>query len=113
MSLSRRQFLKVSAETAAAAAIGDQALALAAQQPVIKAGNPQGRELDAQRELRVLVKREDHMQPRIDTNLSIKGEPDKWVHSACVLCANGCGMDIAVKDGRIAGVRGRAVDRVN
>ena len=45
MSLSRRQFLKVSAGTAAAAAIGDQALALAAQQPVIKAGNPQGREL--------------------------------------------------------------------
>lgn len=45
MSLSRRQFLKVSAGTAAAAAMGDQALALAAQQPVITAGNPQGREL--------------------------------------------------------------------
>lgn len=39
MSLSRRQFLKVYAGTAAVAAIGNQALALAAQQPVIKAGN--------------------------------------------------------------------------
>lgn len=112
MSLSRRQFLKVSAGTAAAAAIGDQALALAAQ-PVIKAGNPQGGELGEQREPRVPVKREDHMQPRIDTNLSIKGEPDKWVHSACVLCANGCGLDIAVKNGRIVGVRGNPDHPVN
>src|SRR3954467_1250209 len=40
-------------------------------------------------------------------------QPDKWVQSACVLCSNGCAMDIAVKDGRIVGVRGRAVDRVN
>lgn len=40
-------------------------------------------------------------------------EPDKWVQSACVLCSNGCGMDIGVKDGRIVGVRGRAVDPVN
>jgi anaerobic selenocysteine-containing dehydrogenase len=37
----------------------------------------------------------------------------EWVQSACVLCSNGCGMDIAVHDGRIAGVRGRASDRVN
>ena len=49
------------------------------------------------------------MQPRIDTNLGIEGEPDAWVHSACILCSNGCGLDIAVKDGRIVGVRG-AVD---
>jgi ferredoxin-nitrate reductase len=39
--------------------------------------------------------------------------PDHWVQSACVLCSNGCGMDIGVKDGRIVGVRGRAVDRTN
>lgn len=43
--------------------------------------------------------------------------PDRWVQSACVLCSNGCGMDIGVKDdtpgGRIVGVRGRAVDVVN
>ena len=40
-------------------------------------------------------------------------EPDKWVQSACVLCSNGCGMDIGVKGGRIVGVRGRSVDAVN
>jgi anaerobic selenocysteine-containing dehydrogenase len=36
-----------------------------------------------------------------------------WVRSACVLCSNGCGMDLAVRDGRLVGVRGRADDRVN
>jgi anaerobic selenocysteine-containing dehydrogenase len=40
-------------------------------------------------------------------------EVDRWVQSACVLCSNGCGMDIAVKDDRIVGVRGRAIDPVN
>lgn len=40
-------------------------------------------------------------------------EPEQWVQSACLLCSNGCGMDIGVKDGRIVGVRGRAEDRVN
>ncbi|MEY2562853.1 MAG: hypothetical protein QOH88_1046 [Verrucomicrobiota bacterium] len=40
-------------------------------------------------------------------------EPTRWVQSACVLCSNGCGVDIGVNDGRIVGVRGRAVDRVN
>ena len=40
-------------------------------------------------------------------------EPDRWVPSACVLCSNGCGLDIGVKGGRIVGVRGRATDRVN
>lgn len=39
--------------------------------------------------------------------------PDRWVQSACVLCSNGCALDIGVKDGRIVGVRGRGVDRVN
>jgi anaerobic selenocysteine-containing dehydrogenase len=38
---------------------------------------------------------------------------DRWVQSAAVLHSNGDGLDIAVKDGRIVGVRGRAVDRVN
>src|SRR5436190_13976 len=36
-----------------------------------------------------------------------------WYQSACVLCSNGCGMDVGVRDGRIVGVRGRAADRVN
>ena len=33
-------------------------------------------------------------------------QPERWVASACVLCSNGCGIDIGVKDGRIVGVRG-------
>ena len=37
----------------------------------------------------------------------------EWHQSACVLCSNGCGVDIAVQDGRMVGVRGREVDRVN
>jgi anaerobic selenocysteine-containing dehydrogenase len=40
-------------------------------------------------------------------------EVEAWVQSAAVLHSNGDGLDIAVKDGRIVGVRGRAVDRVN
>lgn len=40
-------------------------------------------------------------------------EPDEWVQSACLLCSNGCGCDIGVKNGKIVGVRGRARDRVN
>jgi anaerobic selenocysteine-containing dehydrogenase len=38
---------------------------------------------------------------------------DRWVQSASILHSNGDGLDIAVKDGRIVGVRGREVDRVN
>lgn len=48
---------------------------------------------------------------RADHNLT--DEPEKWVQSACVLCSNGCGVDIGVKNGKIVGVRGREVDRVN
>src|SRR3954454_14094484 len=40
-------------------------------------------------------------------------EPERWVQSCCNLCSNGCGMDVGVKGGRIVGVRGREVDRVN
>lgn len=53
---------------------------------------------------------------RVDTSLEDGITPDDvdhWVQSACVLCSNGCGCDIAVKDGRMVGVRGRAVDTVN
>jgi ferredoxin-nitrate reductase len=53
------------------------------------------------------------LKPRVDMNLAITGEPDRWVPSACVLCSNGCGLDIAVKDDRIVGVRGRAEHPVN
>src|SRR3954470_19585512 len=48
---------------------------------------------------------------RVDERLA--AEPDRWVQSCCVLCSNGCALDIAVKGGRIVGVRGRAMDRVN
>jgi len=52
---------------------------------------------------------------RVDTQLEpgIEESSVTWVKSACVLCSNGCGLDIAVSDGRIVGVRGRADDRVN
>ncbi|GAA2173574.1 nitrate reductase [Arthrobacter parietis] len=38
---------------------------------------------------------------------------DRWVQTASILHSNGDALDIAVKDDRIAGVRGRADDRVN
>jgi len=43
----------------------------------------------------------------------VEREPERWVQSACVLCSNGCALDIAVADGRIVGVRGQEADRVN
>ncbi|MFE0593908.1 molybdopterin oxidoreductase family protein [Micromonospora echinospora] len=42
-----------------------------------------------------------------------EGDVDRWVQSASVLHSNGDALDIAVADGRIVGVRGRAVDRIN
>jgi len=42
-----------------------------------------------------------------------EGDVDRWVQSACVLCSNGCACDIAVKDGAMVGIRGRAGDLVN
>jgi anaerobic selenocysteine-containing dehydrogenase len=42
-----------------------------------------------------------------------EGDVDRWVQSACVLCSNGCACDIAVKDGAMVGIRGRAQDLVN
>jgi ferredoxin-nitrate reductase len=52
-----------------------------------------------------------HWPKRIDEQTT--ETPDRWVQSACVLCSNGCGLDIGVKDNRIVGVRGRGVDQVN
>jgi len=54
--------------------------------------------------------------PRVDQYLEDglgEEDVDRWVKSACLLCSNGCGCDIAVKDGRMVGVRGREHDRVN
>ena len=55
--------------------------------------------------------RDGDWPPRVDE--VIDGAVEHWVQSACVLCSNGCGLDIGVRDGRIVGVRGREVDRVN
>jgi len=38
---------------------------------------------------------------------------DDWAQAASTLHSNGDGIDVAVRDGRIVGVRGRAGDRVN
>src|SRR5690349_15531155 len=57
----------------------------------------------------------DDWPVRVDRYLE-PGVPERqvrWVQSACVLCSNGCGMDIGVYEGRMVGVRGRAVDRAN
>ncbi len=53
---------------------------------------------------------------RVDMHLEQGVRPeevDRWVQSASIHHSNGDAMDIAVKDGRIVGVRGRAQDRVN
>ncbi len=53
---------------------------------------------------------------RVDQALAAgvtENDVDHWVQSACVLCSNGCACDIAVKDGAMVGVRGRAGDLVN
>ena len=53
---------------------------------------------------------------RVDTHLAdgVREEDvDRWVQTASILHSNGDAMDIAVVDGRIQGVRGRAGDRVN
>src|SRR5215212_9225495 len=42
-----------------------------------------------------------------------EADVERWVQSACVLCSNGCALDIAVADGQMVGVRGRGVDRIN
>lgn len=53
---------------------------------------------------------------RVDTFLEdgvTPGDVDRWVQTATILHSDGDGLDIAVKDGRMVGVRGRVEDRVN
>jgi anaerobic selenocysteine-containing dehydrogenase len=53
---------------------------------------------------------------RVDSFLDdgvAEGDVDEWVHTASILHSNGDAMDIAVKDGRMVGVRGRGDSRVN
>lgn len=40
-------------------------------------------------------------------------EAERWIQSACVLCSNGCALDVGVNGGRMVAVRGRGVDRIN
>jgi anaerobic selenocysteine-containing dehydrogenase len=60
--------------------------------------------------------RGDDWPVRVDLKLADGVEAsdvDRWVQSACTLCSNGCACDVAVKDGVMVGVRGRAIDTVN
>ncbi len=60
--------------------------------------------------------RDERWPARPDMHLADGVTPesvDRWVQSAAILHSNGDGLDIAVKDGRIVGVRGREDDRVN
>ncbi|MFC7464023.1 molybdopterin oxidoreductase family protein [Brachybacterium sp. GCM10030252] len=53
---------------------------------------------------------------RVDTHLAegvTEADVDRWVQAASILHSNGDALDIAVKDDRMVGVRGRAEDRVN
>src|SRR4051794_38551305 len=53
---------------------------------------------------------------RVDTFLDeglTADQVERWVPSASILHSNGDAMDIAVRHGRIVGVRGRGGDRVN
>jgi anaerobic selenocysteine-containing dehydrogenase len=60
--------------------------------------------------------RADAWPVRVDTYLEdgvTAGDVDRWVPTASLLHSNGDALDIAVKDGRMVGVRGRADSRIN
>src|SRR3954447_3350889 len=60
--------------------------------------------------------RGDRWPVRVDSHLEAgvtAAAVDEWVPTASILHSNGDALDIAVKDGRIVGVRGRADSRVN
>ncbi|MEU0603610.1 hypothetical protein ABZ484_36110 [Streptomyces sp. NPDC006393] len=40
-----------------------------------------------------------------------EADVDTRVRGACLLCSNGCGLEVAVRGGRMVGVRGRAEGR--
>src|SRR3954451_3063689 len=54
------------------------------------------------------IRTDRHLAPGLSED-----DVDAWAQSASILHSNGDAMDIAVKDGRIVGVRGRPDDRVN
>ncbi|MGY4690911.1 molybdopterin oxidoreductase family protein [Salibacterium sp. K-3] len=55
----------------------------------------------------------DWGEKRQDIHVHSQGEVEKWVHSTCNLCSIGCGCDIAVKDGKIVGIKGKKEDSIN
>ncbi|MCK9250623.1 MAG: nitrate reductase [Solirubrobacteraceae bacterium] len=60
--------------------------------------------------------RGDAWPVRVDTRLDdgiAAADVDAWVPTASILHSNGDALDIAVKDGRMVGVRGRGDSRVN
>ncbi|MEU0085949.1 nitrate reductase [Streptomyces sp. NPDC006274] len=53
---------------------------------------------------------------RVDTHLGdgvSVDDVERWVQTASILHSDGDAMDVAVRGGRMVGVRGRAIDRVN
>ncbi|HEY9473977.1 MAG TPA: nitrate reductase, partial [Mycobacteriales bacterium] len=54
------------------------------------------------------VRVDSYLEPGVTVD-----QVDRWVPAASILHSNGDAMDIAVRNGRIVGVRGRADDRVN
>jgi len=72
---------------------------------------PQEGLLGALREALPGVRAPDQWPVRVDEQTV--ADPQHWVQGACLLCSNGCALDVGVRDGKIVGVRGRAVDRVN
>lgn len=65
---------------------------------------------------RTPYKRAQMWPRRVDTELAAgttSDDVDCWVPTASVLHSNGGGLEIAVRRGRIVGIRGRADDRIN
>ena len=62
---------------------------------------------------RTPVRRGEAWLARVDSFIEPGAEPQRWVQTASVLHSNGDAYDVAVQDGRLVGVRGRGVDRVN
>ena len=65
---------------------------------------------------RVPYRRHEAWPSRVDSYLTEGVEPgavQRWVGAASLLHSGGDAMDIAVVDGRMVGVRGRAADRVS
>jgi ferredoxin-nitrate reductase len=70
--------------------------------------NPWGKRMPFPRDGEWPAREDQYLQEGVSED-----EVDRWVRSASILHSNGDALDIAVKDGRIVGVRGRVVDRVN